>query len=122
MSTLRIEVDGGKQVRPGHVLTGRFAWQLDQAAPGLELRLIWHTEGKGTRDGQVIDTLRLETPPLSGEREFSFTLPAGPYSCSGRLISIVWALELVDDDDEASERVELTLGPEGNEIQLGAAD
>ena len=121
MSTLHIELDGGAAaaaVLPGRAVTGHIAWQLDEDRQWLELRLLWHTEGKGTRDGELVQTHRITSPATSGREPFSFTLPTGPYSFSGSLISVVWALELVGDDEQHAQRLELTLSPHGREIEL----
>ncbi len=56
-----------------------------------------------------------------GERPFRFIAPALPPSCSGRLVSFRWALELVGADEQVP-RVELVIAPGGREILLGSAD
>jgi hypothetical protein len=61
----------------------------------IEVRLFWYTQGKGTRDVEVVDSLRVDNPEPSGHTRFSFQLPAGPYSFSGRLITLDWAIEAV---------------------------
>jgi hypothetical protein len=103
------------------LLAGEFEWQLDQPAKSLELHLLWFTRGKGTQDVKVVDQQRLDSPPLRGERSFSFTLPAEPYSFSGRLISLVWALELVAEPGGETERLEFTCAPGGHETVLEPA-
>ena len=50
------------------------------------------------------------------------TLPAGPYSFSGRLISLIWALELVAEPGNHVARVEITLGPDGQEVVLATGE
>ena len=54
---------------------------------------------------------------VQGEQRVKFTLPAAPYSFSGKLISLIWAVELVADDSDSA-RWEFVLGPDGAEILL----
>ena len=125
MSTLRIIPDAGRTAyEPGEPITGRIEWSLDASTSGgwLELRLLWHTEGKGTRDGNVVETLRINAPAATGEQDFAFTLPGGPYSFAGRLISLLWGLELVSSHKGEAERVELTVAPGGKAVQLGTVE
>ena len=119
MSALIIEVQGGKTAfAPGEELRGRVAWEFEKPEKWLEIRLFRFTRGKGTKDVEAIDKLRFdEEVPPSGEENFRFTLPGGPYSFSGKLISLVWALELVSKRN-GSERLEFTLSPTGEEIDI----
>ena len=91
-------------------------WSLTSAPGLLEARLVWFTRGKGTEDVGIVATERIESPDASGQRRVRFTLPDAPYSFSGRLISLIWAVELVAD--RAAARWEFVLAPEGREIQL----
>ena len=108
---------------PGDRVRGRVSWTSDEPEPpeSVDLRLFYYTAGKGTRDVEIVDRHRFERPGLSGEQEFSFQLPEGPYSFSGKLVSLIWALEL-QLDDGPSERLEITLSPTGEEIDLYAHD
>jgi hypothetical protein len=46
-------------------------------------------------------------------------LPLAPYSFSGKLISLIWGLELVLEPSQETARFEFTLSPTGEEIMLG---
>jgi hypothetical protein len=46
-------------------------------------------------------------------------LPEGPYSFSGKLISLIWALELACSPGSETVRREITVSPTGHEIVLG---
>jgi hypothetical protein len=82
----------------------------------LELALFWHTKGKGTQDIGIAETLRFDNPALEEERLFNMPLPAGPYSFSSKLISIVWSLELTDPDGKSAYQKDFVLSPTQQEI------
>ena len=67
----------------------------------------------------------VETVPLSaefnrssGDAPFRFQLPSAPYSFSGKLISLVWAVEVVALPANIAGRVNIILSPDGKEIEL----
>jgi hypothetical protein len=116
---LEIRVDGGVGAfAPGDGLSGTLRWVGDAAPEAVELRLLWYTEGRGDRDVGVARTLRIETPTAVGSSSFDFEAPAGPYSCSGRLVSIRWVLEAVTQPGREATRAELVLAPGGREVEL----
>lgn len=102
---------------PGQTLNGTVRWQCSQKPEEASLHLIWYTEGRGTEDVGLVEERRFENPQPANEGAFEFQLPAGPYSFSGSLISLIWALELKVDDEVL--RKEITLSPSGEEIKLG---
>lgn len=117
--TLRIDLTDDRQWHlPGENVSGRVVWNLDAAPEAVELRLFWHTSGKGTQDVEIVQDLRIDNPAASGERDFSFFLPLGPYSFSGSLITLAWALELVALPGGETERVQLVVAPVPAEIRL----
>jgi len=119
MSTLKIGTyENQTRFRPGGEVAGKALWILDGPPKAVEVRLFWYTQGKGTVDVNVVDRVRVETPPTRGEREFRFRLPGAPYSFSGKLISLVWALELVALPADETERIELVVSPTGFEVFL----
>jgi hypothetical protein len=116
--TLSIAPTTGDSVRrPGEVLELSAEWLLESAPESLEVRLFWFTRGKGTQDVGVVETQPLAAFEASGKQRLRFKLPDGPYSFSARLISLLWAVELVADDGAAA-RWEFTLSPDGREILL----
>lgn len=124
MSELTIELVGRAEFTPGQFRPGEqircvAGWQLDEPAEALEARLFWYTAGKGDQDVGVVETERIEAPSLEGSREFSFKAPRSPYSFSGTLITLTWALELVALPREEMARQELVISPSGREIRLG---
>ena len=87
-------------------------------AEAIEIRLFWYTEGKGTRDVGVEGTERVDRPDRNGHRDFSFTAPEGPYSFSGKLISLMWSIELVVLKVGKTERLDIGIGPRPIEVTL----
>jgi hypothetical protein len=103
---------------PGGEVQGTVRWRLDASSRHLELALFWYTAGKGTRDVGVVETLKFSDQATLGSKDFKFTLPRGPYSFSGRLISLIWALELTCMPDSETVRREIIVSPTGREIVL----
>jgi hypothetical protein len=119
MSELEIRTrDNKTDFLPGEELAGEVSWQTDSAPGPVELRLFWHTEGKGTRDVEVIESISFNVPAPQDRRDFRFQLPDSPYSFSGKLISVVWALELVLPSTGETERLEIVISPTREEIAL----
>lgn len=116
---LEIQVAGGRpSLLPGETVSGTLQWMVDAAPEAVELRLLWLTEGRGDRDVGVARTLRIEAPPAVGSSAFAFEAPSGPYSCSGRLLSIRWVLEAVSKPGRETARADLVLAPDGREVEL----
>jgi hypothetical protein len=119
MNQLRLGLrEDRKQFRPGDELTGAAGWELDRPPEAIEVRLIWFTRGKGTEDVGVVQTVRFDQPKAAEARPFSFRLPLAPYSFSGKLISLIWALELVVLPSKQSTRIDFVVGPEAKEVVL----
>jgi hypothetical protein len=119
MSTLRIDTGATRAYKPGETISGRVTWQVDTAPESAELRLFWYTRGKGTQDVENVNSVVFQTPQMNDERTFSLTLPREPYSFSGKLISLVWALELIVEPGSNVERQEFVLSASGTEVVLG---
>ncbi|MEX0777554.1 MAG: hypothetical protein WD042_17755 [Phycisphaeraceae bacterium] len=103
---------------PGEALDGIASWQVEKPPRSAEVRLIWFTQGKGDRDVQTIDSVRFDQPKEIDSQIFHFTLPDEPYSFSGKLISLIWAVELVIQPGELAQRLELVVGPGGREVDI----
>lgn len=121
MNLLKIEMSQQRLAfEPGQQLSGTASWRLDHAPRAVELRLFWFTRGKGTEEADLVEVLRFDHPLHEETRPFHFQLPTAPYSFSGKLISLVWALELVAEPSQALTRIELILAPGGQEVRLDA--
>jgi hypothetical protein len=120
MSELRIELaDGRTSYRTGEPLSGRVSWRVGDQPTSAELRLFWYTSGKGTQDVGVVETMTFATPRMDDHRNFTLPLPREPYSFSGTLISLIWAIELIVEPGGHVERQEIVLSATGEEVVLG---
>ena len=119
MSQLKIAVrEDRTQFLPGDEIVAAAYWKLDGPPQSVEARLFWFTRGKGTQDVNIVETVRFDHPLAEEARPARFRLPEAPYSFSGRLVSLIWALELVVEPGSESARIELTVSPTGEEIDL----
>jgi len=104
---------------PGEPITGIVEWtELSAKTSRLEIRLIWYTEGKGDTDVRVIDTITESSPSKSGTTKFDFVAPTRPFSFSGKLISLTWAVEVVEFPSHDGAKETLTISSDRNEIML----
>lgn len=104
--------------RPGETIAGAVLWELEKAPTLAEVRLLWFTRGKGTEDSATVETVPFDAVPAADTREFSFTAPNGPYSFSGKLIALLWAVEFVAKPGGEFQRIEITIAPDGTAIAL----
>jgi len=111
-------IDNREAFAPGEVLEGEVAWNLDKAPEKAFLRLFWYTRGKGTEDIEVVSEIAFDHLLAQETRSFKMTLPQSPYSFSGRLVSLTWALELVVKDNDTAITREIVISPFGYEINL----
>lgn len=110
--------DAKTAYRPGESVEGVAFWELPAAPSGVELRLYWQTQGKGTVDLEVVQTIRFDRPVAKDRRPFKLPLPGSPYSCSGKLVSVVWGVEVVTEPKGASANVEIVVSPTGQEVRI----
>ncbi len=118
MSWLKVELDEGRtSFRPGEVVRGTASWSLEAPPSSVEVQLIWFTQGKGNRDVGSVESVPA-IPGAEGRHAFAFTLPNGPYSFSGTLVSLLWAVEVVALPASEAALAELVVSPSGREILL----
>jgi hypothetical protein len=85
---------------PGDQLRGQVTFFTDSEVKckAVHARLLWHTEGRGTRFEEVIAENELFQGTLQAGLpnyfEFSFDLPGDPWSYEGHYVSVVWAVEI----------------------------
>jgi hypothetical protein len=120
MDSIQVETRSGTVFAPGETVQGTVSWQLDTPAKTVELRLFWYTTGKGDQDVGVVSTVPFPSPAQQDQRSFSISLPSGPYSFSGSLISLLWALEAVAEPGARAGRVEILVSPTRQEIVLSS--
>jgi hypothetical protein len=118
MNTIRL---AARSFEPYGTVTGAVHWSLEKPPEALELRLFWFTRGRGTEEAQAISTLDLDSS-VNGERPFSFVLPGSPWSIDGRLVSIVWGIELVEKKQGSLALEEFVMGPDGKATVLSAVE
>jgi hypothetical protein len=118
---MEVSLAGGRTAfSPGETLEGTASWRLAERPRSLELHLFWYTRGKGDRDLELVETQPIQPPEPNGRCDFRFRLPAGPYSFSGKLVSLLWAVELVAEPGAKGARTEITVAPGGREVLLSA--
>lgn len=116
---LRVEThDGTECFRPGDTIEGTVHWHFSEPPERVELRLFWATEGKGDQDLEVVAIVPFDPPRAQGEAPFQIQLPEGPYSFSGKLITLSWALEAVAHPGNRTAYLPLVIAPGGKEIRL----
>lgn len=110
----------GTQLDPGAEIEVILNWEFETAPSSIELRVVWNTDGKGDRDLKIVQTHSVDQPSERGQQPFTITLPWGPYSFSGKLISLTWAIECVAPPSNESTRVEFVMAPGGDEVLIGS--
>jgi hypothetical protein len=119
MSSMTLDLrDGKRSYRPGETVHGTARWELESQPSRVEVRLFWYTQGKGTQDVEIVQTAPWDHPSSAQAGEFDFHLPHAPYSFSGKLVSVLWALEAVSDPPGEVARAEITVSPTGEEVVL----
>lgn len=106
---------------PGARLDVTVMWAFNRP-PGLfDVRLFWITRGKGTEDIDIVANAPLRADAVAGEGTCTFTLPEAPWSFSGKLISLVWGVEVVATGSGRAASCEFVLAPGAAEIRLHEA-
>ena len=103
---------------PGENVHGTASWELEAAPKKAELNLVWNTQGKGTTDIEIVQTVTFNEPLTRDTRGFTIKLPDSPYTFSGQLISLLWNLELSIEPGDHCEALEITVAPGGKEVLL----
>ena len=116
--SLHIHLDR-ESLEPGSEVSGRVEWQTTGERPqSLLISLLWHTEGKGTEDIEIVEQVEVEQPAAVGDRAFAFRVPDFPWSFSGTLVSLIWAIEAGLEPKGEVERVDFIAAPDGREVIL----
>ncbi|MBI2425433.1 MAG: hypothetical protein HYV27_21585 [Candidatus Hydrogenedentes bacterium] len=103
---------------PGDTVRGVYGWDCAQAPGRAMLTLLWRTEGRGTSDMGIVSGIEAQHPSAIYEAPFELTLPNGPYSFSGKLITLHWAIELLLDNGEDLHRLDVLVSPWETEVRL----
>ena len=119
--SIQIHIDEDRTVfRPGETIAGDVSWSLPVAPAQISLELFWTTRGKGQVDSEVVQSMQFKHPSASGEERFALKIPNGPFSFSGKLVSLLWGLRLMIHPSQEQAQVNLTISPTGQEINLVA--
>lgn len=117
MGSMKISFNDNKRAYlPGETLRGTASWSLEKPAGQVKIHLIWRTEGKGTQDSGLIESIAYDNLDRNGEREFQFKLPGQPYSYSGTLISILWEAELEAEGADDISHEAIIVSPFGRPV------
>jgi hypothetical protein len=102
---------------PGETVEGELIWNFPASAETrIDLRLHHGTEGKGTQDIEVVEQVAVERPTGHRHHPFRFKLPEGPYSFSGKLLTLRWGVEAVVEPGGESRLISFTMSPTGEEL------
>ena len=118
---LKINLDKSS-FKTGEKISGEIVWSDERSeTERIETRLIWYTQGKGDQDFEVIDSISFEMSGASsqnGQSRFDFVAPNRPLSFSGKLISLIWAVEAIVYPGKHGERTDIVISRTGSEIVL----
>lgn len=114
-SGIEIELDHFHH-QPFQELKGKIRVTATTPPKSMELRVFWFTRGRGDEEALIVHRIELNTNQQLSE--FSWTLPAAPYSFAGQLITLAWAVEVVDHKEQSLDLVPFLLSPSGEELQL----
>jgi hypothetical protein len=109
-ATIQITLNGGEMLA-GNVLrfdpngqmqgTVQIVPQENINSKAVYVRLEWHTEGRGDRDGGQVAQIQLGSGQLPANQPivqgFNFQLPPSPWSFAGYYINIIWTIKVVID-------------------------
>jgi hypothetical protein len=109
--------DRKESYRPGETVRGAAYWTLGGEPESVEVRLFWRTEGKGTTDTEIAASRTFQNPARTDRRDFELVLPDGPYSFAGKLIAIVWSVEVVAEPGSEAGRQDIVVSPTGQPVK-----
>ena len=105
---------------PGESIAGTVQWNRTNQGDcdRIEIRLIWYTHGKGDRDYGIADSKAVSEVQQTDSISFEFVAPHRPYSFSGKIVSLQWAIEAITFPDLGAEQLQLTITPDRQKIVL----
>ena len=117
--TLSIRFPEGRTwFEPGERVELTLSWDRDEPIAEAELRLFWHTEGRGDSEGEMRQRYSFENLDAKGTHALEIELPTAPYSFSGKLVSLEWTMEFVERPSLDAARVPIVITPQKEEIRL----
>jgi hypothetical protein len=106
--TIELDRPGGRY-RAGEIVSGAVLFtNIGESVRGVDLKLRWFTSGKGNTDHDDVRTERLPIVALGGRARarFALSLPPGPVSYAGPIITVAWELVVSVDVAWARDPVE----------------
>lgn len=101
---------------PSSALTVEVRW-AQPAPPGrITARFTWRTEGKGDSDTGEGTSASVAAPTASGHAELRIVAPDGPLTFHGRLLSVLWTLELTGGGETLE--LPVVVAPDGTPRKL----
>lgn len=100
---IRIRLKGAARTQvfhPGDTVSGVVEIQPDDVMTynKIEIKVGWHTEGKGDRDGRLLHEIELPKGELNPQyplvEPFDIVMPDSPWTFYGHYINIIWAIEV----------------------------
>jgi len=115
---IEIRLDS-RTVEPGRDVQGAVRWEAARCGqdPRTSVRLLWYTEGKGTEDCGLVRQQEVVAAGRSGEQRFTLTAPVFPWTYSGTLLSIIWAVEATMEPGKEVVREVVVCAPGGQELK-----
>lgn len=119
MDKISIQLKDGKiSYQPGEKICGELEWDLTQEVENIAINVFWYTEGMGDQDSEIAETEIIKSPLKSDRQSFKIELPMAPYSYSGKITSLKWALEATTLKNKVKDVKEFSMMPENKEIIL----
>lgn len=112
--------DGRRAFEPGEKIELVAEWACDRQVERAEIRLVWFTRGKGDTDSALVERVRLDAPRQTDTRSVELQLPEAPYSFSGNLVSLVWAVRLELFGAAKPKQIQIVIAPLAREVVLDA--
>ncbi len=104
--------------QPGEVIRGQIDCGGETNATSVEIRLLWTTSGKGTRDTMIVEELVKSVEPGTRRIAFELVAPRRPYSFSGKLVTLDWEIEATLLPSRNTSSVQVMIGPDAHEVRL----
>lgn len=116
---IELQIASGKRAfLPFDVIEANVCWN-NVEADEINVELVWSTKGKGTVDEYTACVIPIAlSGRRSGNEKVKIKAPIGPYSFSGKLISLIWYVVARAKDDADYAEIEIVIAPEGKEIEL----
>lgn len=109
---LILKVDGSENIFcPGANIAVEAGWRQQDPPDHAAVRLFWYTDGDDLLDTKLCGEQILEGRGNNHKKKITMQLPEAPFSCSGPLFSIRWAIELVLNGGEQAKRVDIRVAP-----------